>query len=149
MVLRYQGAYSMNKLILTVFTGVSLLGFVATSQADKKVSPTTVTGAKTVNAAEAKVLFDKGTIFIDTRKDKDWNAGRIPDAIHLDVKKKLSEATLSKDVKKSDPVVMYCNGSSCIRSSKASKMAVDWGYTNVYYFRDGFPAWKAAGYPVE
>ena len=102
-----------------------------------------------MTAAEAKALFDKGTIFIDTRKDKDWNAGRIPDAIQLDVKKKLSEATLGKEVKKADAVVMYCNGESCMRSSKASKMAVGWGYTNVYYFRDGFPAWKAAGYPVE
>jgi len=138
----------MNKLILSLFTSLSLLGFVAIAHAGK-VSPTSVDGAKSVDAAAAKALFDKGAIFIDTRKDKDWNAGRIPDAVHLDVKKKLSEATLSKEVKKSDAVVMYCNGSSCMRSSKGSEMAVGWGYTNIYYFRDGFPAWKAAGYPVE
>ena len=139
----------MSKLILSFIASISVLGFVATTHAGDKVSPLTVDGAKTVTAAEAKALFDKGTIFIDTRKDKDWNAGRIPDAIQLDVKKKLSEATLGKEVKKGDAVVMYCNGESCMRSSKASKMAVGWGYTNVYYFRDGFPAWKAAGFPVE
>jgi rhodanese-related sulfurtransferase len=36
-----------------------------------------------------------------------------------------------------------------MRSSNASKKAVEWGYKNVYYFRLGFPAWKAAGYPAE
>jgi len=139
----------MNKLFISFVTGLSLFGLIGLAQAADKVSPTTVDGAKTVNAAEAKALFDKGTVFIDTRKDKDWNAGRIPDAVQLDVKKKFSEETLGKEVKKGDPVVMYCNGESCMRSSKASAMAVGWGYSNVYYFRDGFPAWKAAGYPVE
>jgi len=139
----------MNKKIISLIASISVLGFVATTHAGDKVSPVSVDGAKSISAAEAKALFDKGTIFVDTRKDKDWNAGRVPDAIHLDVKKKFSEETLSKDVKKSDAVVMYCNGESCMRSSKATKMAVGWGYSNVYYFRDGFPAWKAAGYPVE
>jgi len=139
----------MKNIILSLVTGLSLVGMVGVAQAAGKVSPTTVDGAKTVNAAEAKALFDKGTVFVDTRKSKDWDAGRIPDALHLDVKKVFSEATLGKEVKKSDAVVMYCNGESCLRSSKASKMAVGWGFTNVYYFRDGFPAWKAANYPVE
>lgn len=139
----------MNKLIVSIITGLSLFSLVGMAQAAGKISPTAVDGAKSVNAAEAKALFDKGSIFVDTRKDKDWSAGRIPDAIHLDVKKKLSEATLGKEVKKGDSVVMYCNGESCMRSSKATAMAVGWGYSNVYYFRDGFPAWKAAGYPVE
>ena len=139
----------MNKLFISFVTGLSLFGLVGIAQAGDKISPTTVDGAKTVNAAEAKALFDKGAIFVDTRKDKDWNAGRVPDAIHLDVKKKLSEATLGKEVKKDAAVIMYCNGTSCMRSSKAAKMSVGWGYSNVYYFRDGFPAWKAAGYPVE
>ena len=139
----------MKKLIISLATGLSLFGLVGLAQAGDKVSPTTVTGAKSVNAAEAKALFDKGTIFVDTRKDKDWNAGRVPDALHLDVKKAFNEASLGKEVKKTDAVVMYCNGESCLRSSKATAMAVGWGYSNVYYFRDGFPAWKAAGYPVE
>jgi len=139
----------MYKSVISIVAALSLFGLVGTAQAGGKVSPTAVDGAKSVNAAEAKALFDKGSIFVDTRKSKDWDAGRIPDAIHLDVKKALTEASLSKEVKKSDSVVMYCNGESCMRSSKATAMAVGWGYSNVYYFRDGFPAWKAAGYPVE
>ncbi len=128
-----------------------LLGFavIASVHSAGKVSPMSVDGAKTVTATEAKALFDKGSIFLDVRSDKDWGAGRIPDAMHIELKKKLNEASMGKEIKKNDAVVIYCNGESCMRSSKASAKAVGWGYSKVYYFRDGFPAWKTAGYPVE
>ena len=128
---------------------LSILFVFAIGSAQAKESPATVAGAKTVNASEAKALFDKGTLFVDTRSNKDWAAGRIPDAVHIELKKVFSEATLGKEAKKADPVVFYCNGVSCMRSSKATAKAVGWGYTNVYYYRLGFPDWKAAGYPTE
>jgi len=117
--------------------------------ASDDVSPTSVSGATTIDATKAKALFDNEALFIDTRKDKDWNAGRIPGAEHLDVKKVLTQESLAEVAGKDEPIVMYCNGHKCIRSSKATAMAVEWGYSKIYYFRDGFPAWKAAGYPVE
>lgn len=112
-------------------------------------SPTEVAGATSVDAAAAKALFDKEVAFVDPRKPADWDAGRIPGAIHLDIKRSFNESALAEEVSKDEPVVFYCNGDDCMRSSKASAMAVSWGYSKVYYFRDGFPAWKAAGYPVE
>ncbi len=36
-----------------------------------------------------------------------------------------------------------------MRASLAVGKAVDWGYTEVYYFRDGFIGWRAAGHPVD
>jgi rhodanese-related sulfurtransferase len=125
------------------------MGFVPMSQAGDKVSPETISGATTVDVVKAKALFDKGVIFLDIRKDKDWAAGRVPDAIHIELKKKLNADSMSKQIKKDQQVVIYCNGPKCMRSSKASAKAVGWGFTKVFYFRDGFPAWKAAGYPVE
>jgi rhodanese-related sulfurtransferase len=139
----------MKKYIRSMLSPLMFVALAGGANASDKISPQAVDGATTVSAAEAKDLFDNGTLFVDTRKDKDWNAGRIPDAVHLDVKKVLSEDTLSNEVKKDEAVVMYCNGESCMRSSKASAMAVEWGFSKVYYFRDGFPAWKSAGYPVE
>jgi rhodanese-related sulfurtransferase len=129
--------------LLTVF-------FLATGFAmAKEESPETVDGATTIDVAKAKALFDDGVLFIDVRKDKDWAAGRIPDAEHLELKSVFTEESLSQHAKKDDPVVLYCNGSSCLRSSVASEKAVGWGFKNVYYFRLGFPEWKAAGYPAE
>ena len=65
------------------------------------------------------------------------------------MKKAFSPESLEAEVKKDEPVVFYCNGHKCLRSSKASALAVSWGWNKVYYYRDGFPAWKAAGNPVE
>lgn len=119
------------------------------SDAGDKESPESVPGAMTIDGAKAKELFDSGVAFIDVRKDKDFDAGHIPGAIHLELKKVLSEETLSEEVKKDEELVMYCNGPSCMRSSQASEKAVGWGFTKVYYYRLGFPDWKSNGYPVE
>jgi rhodanese-related sulfurtransferase len=137
---------AMKRIIGLVAGVMALFGSMAVIAAE---SPMTVDGATTVDAAKAKELFDSGVVFIDVRSDKDWAAGRIPDAVHIELKKVYNEQTLGAEAKKADPVVIYCNGHSCMRSSKASAKAVSWGYGQVYYFRDGFPAWKAAGYPVE
>jgi rhodanese-related sulfurtransferase len=112
-------------------------------------SPVTVAGAVTVSAEEAAPMFDAGVPFVDVRSDSDFEAGRIPGAVHLELKSNFSEETLLGVVAKDAPVVIYCNGHSCLRSADASEKAVGWGFTKVSYFRDGYPAWEAAGYAVE
>ena len=112
-------------------------------------SPEKINGATTVSTAEAKALFEKGVTFIDVRKNSDWEAGRIPGAKHLELKKVLSEESLAKVAGKDKQIVIYCNGPKCMRSSKACAKAVAWGFSKIYYFRDGFPAWQSQGYPVE
>jgi rhodanese-related sulfurtransferase len=52
-------------------------------------------------------------------------------------------------VVKDDDVVFHCWGTVCRYSAMACAKARLWGYTKVHYFAGGFPAWKAAGYPVE
>ncbi len=138
----------MEKAIKATFAALLLLALPA--HAGDTPSPEHVEGAKTIGVEEAKRLFENEALFIDTRKDKDWEAGRIPGAEHLDVKKNFTPEALAEVAEsKDEAIVVYCNGKKCHRSSKGAKLAVEWGYTNVHYFRDGFPAWKAAGYPVE
>jgi rhodanese-related sulfurtransferase len=140
----------MKKLLnLSAMMFLFILSSAQSTYAGDGVSPMVIEGAKTVTTEEAKKLFDDGVLFIDVRKDKDWNAGRVSDAVQLNIKTKLSEETMLAEMKKTDPAVIYCNGEKCMRSSKACKKAVEWGFTNLYYYRDGFPAWKNAGYPVE
>jgi rhodanese-related sulfurtransferase len=112
-------------------------------------SPMEVPGAQTIDAATAKQLFDKGVTFVDVRKGSDFEAGRVPGAHHLELKKAFTGDSLGQVAKKDSEVVIYCNGHSCMRSSEASAKAVEWGYSKIYYFRDGMPAWQSAGYPVE
>jgi rhodanese-related sulfurtransferase len=112
-------------------------------------TPINVPGATTVDAAAAKQLFDQEAAFVDLRKENVWNSGRVPGAIWIDFKNAFNEETLTAEVDKSEKVVFYCSGVRCPRSSKAATKALAWGYTDVFYFREGFPAWKKAGFPVE
>jgi rhodanese-related sulfurtransferase len=114
-----------------------------------EATPEKVAGATTVDAAQAKALFDDEAVFVDLRKENMWNSGRIPGAIWLDFKTNFSKESLATEVGKDEKIVFYCSGVRCPRSSKAAIKAVEWGYEQVYYFRDGFPAWKNANYPVE
>lgn len=126
--------------------GLVLWGVAAASDQE---SPLTVSGAVTITTEKAKELFDQGVPFVDVRTDKDWDAGRVPGAEHLELKSSFSQSALGAFAGSTDPVVFYCNGSKCLRSAEAAEKAVSWGYGQVYYYRDGFPAWQAAGYPIE
>ncbi len=116
-------------------------------------APASVEGAKIIDAAEAKKLFDEGTaVFVDARQDSAYEEGRIPGAIHLDVKIKgtYDQKNLEKNLPdKNATIVAYCNGEKCTRASMASAFFVSAGYSNVRYFRTGFPGWSAAGNPIE
>ena len=115
----------------------------------KSDSPQQISGATTVDVAQAKRLFMQGVKFIDVRSYSDWDAGRIPLAYHLELKKEFTREALSNLVAQDEPVVIYCNSVKWHRSAKAAKKAVEWGYSRVYYFRLGFPHWKKAMNPIE
>jgi len=139
----------MKNLISIMFiVAVFAVGAVPAANANT-TSPEEISGAKKVDAATAMELFNKGVLFVDVRKDSDWDAGRIPGAEHLELKKVFSEATLSEIAGKDQEIVIYCNGPKCMRSSDACAKAVSWGFTNVHYFRGGIPEWIAADYPTE
>lgn len=140
--------------IACLMTGVTQAAVDLPVAGDGYVSPQTVDGAETVTAEQAYDLWKQRVVFIDVRKNADWEAGRIPGAVHIVYDPKgavqdLTADTLIGAVAKDEPVVIYCNGSGCDRSSWSCALAVEWGWSKVFYFRDGFPAWQKAGYPVE
>ena len=140
----------MKTLYCALLTGVFLFTVNAPTASELvDATPASVPGATTVDAPMAKQLFDEEAAFVDLRKENVWNAGRVPGAIWLDFKKGFNKDALAAEVDADEKVVFYCSGTRCPRSSKASTKALAWGYQQVYYFRDGFPAWKNAGYPVE
>ena len=130
---------------LTLILTISLFSVVSIAE----LSPETVAGAKSVDGKQAKMLFNSGALFVDTRSNSDWEAGRIPSAVHLELKAVYSEATLSAEATKNEAIVIYCNGTSCLRSAAATAKAVEWGFTNLYYYRLGYPDWKSHRYPTE
>ena len=110
--------------------------------------PDHVDGATTIDADEAKKLHDRGVTFVDVRDEVWANRFRIPGAAHLEAFNVFSEANLLKLAGKNDEVVVYCSR-DCKRDAGAVAAAVSWGFTRVYYFRDGGAAWHEAGYAME
>jgi len=45
-------------------------------------------------------------------------------------------------------LVLFCEP-NCWMSWNAAKRAVEWGYSNVYWYPDGATRWQEAGYPLE
>jgi len=138
----------MKKLLII---SLSFLFFVFSGQvfSEGEETPLQLAGAKTITVDQAKAMFDAGVVFVDPRKDTDWDAGRIPEAEHLELTSRFSAKSLSRFVKQDDPVVFYCNGVKCKVSYDAAEKAVGWGFSDVNWFRGGMPDWKNAGYPVE
>lgn len=112
-------------------------------------APMFVEGATTVTVDESLELFDQGVAFVDVRKPSDFEVGRVAGAINLDLNDGFSRESLLEVAGPTDPVVIYCNGAACLRSSEAIAQAVSWGYETLYYMRDGYPNWDIAGFPVE
>jgi len=138
------------KSILIKIVGTVFLFWGTLAMAGKGPSVKSVDGAKTITAQEAKALWQQGATFIDTRKGSDWEAGRVPGALHINVKKpEFNKDNILNHIGINDPVISYCNAEKCHRAARGAKTLVKFGFTKVYYFRDGFPSWKNAGYPYE
>lgn len=112
-------------------------------------SPETVDGTTLITTAEARQEFDKGMKFIDVRSLRQFHKRHIPGAHHLDLKTDFTEDNLEKIIRKDEPAIIYCNGPHCSRSYRASKRAVKWGFTKLYYYREGFRTWRKSGNPIE
>ena len=128
--------------------GLRLAGVPETGE-DTEVSPSFIPGATSIDVVEARQLYDRGVMFIDTRPEFDWNTGHVAGAVLLELEKMFTEEALSELIDRAEEAVIYCQGSRCLRSAKATEKAVLWGFEKIYYFRDGYPAWNAAAYPIE
>jgi rhodanese-related sulfurtransferase len=83
-------------------------------------------------------------MLVDARPEIKFAEGYIPWAVSIpkqELKERLAE--LPKD--KATKLVFYCGGVKCKLSTESAKIAEEAGYTNVYTFSTGMPAWKKAG----
>jgi len=123
-------------------------------------TPRVLNGATIITAEEADALMKGGVPIYDTRVKAEYDDKHIKGARSLPYGEKSHKevdfdanqdkfylAGLSQD--KNAPVIFACNGPECWKSYKASVTAINAGYKKVYWFRGGFPEWKAKGFPVE
>lgn len=133
--------------ILIIF---SFLLFNNASWAQKPFAPEKIQGTIRVDAEETANLIvnTPNLIIIDSRKDNEYIKGHIQGSISL-LDTEMTLKKLSKHAPdKSSPLLFYCNGSRCLRSSRAAIMARDGGYKLIYWFRGGWSEWVNKGLPI-
>ena len=141
----------LSPLTVQDFAYVSTLGY---------FTPRALPGATLVDAKAVGEMQKVGAVFVDTRTEAEYKAGRVPGAMLVPYVEKshkdpdFNAADDKFDVSKLPPakdsvLIFACNGAECWKSFKASHAAVKAGYTKVYWFRGGLPEWRAAGLKVD
>lgn len=132
------------------FLGLLLLLSASLFAAEKPHAPEGVPGAVLVNAEQVVelTLSRPELVIIDARKRSEYGKGHIEGAANL-----LNTAMEREDLErlvpdKATPIVFYCNGIRCLRSSDAIRKAMGWGYRNVFWFRGGWKEWTDKRLPV-
>ena len=138
----------MKKVLLAGLVAFGLMVSPAVMAAEE--APKEVAGATTVDTDKVLEMIEdtEGLVIIDARKDADRATGWIEDSIHI-VNTNVTPETLAEAIPAKDtPVIFYCNGPKCGRSSNATGKAVEAGYTNLYYYFGGMAHWTEAGLPL-
>jgi ArsR family transcriptional regulator len=92
----------------------------------------------------ARLESDSVTL-LDVRPQDEFRSGHIPRARNValaDLEARISELPKGREI------IAYCRGPYCVLSFQAIEALRARGFA-VRRLKDGFPEWKAAGYPVE
>ncbi len=99
----------------------------------------------------ARKLYDSGKfVFVDARSRDDYEEGHIKGAVSLPVGEFDEKIDVFLEEYSSEKaIVTYCSGRTCEDSHRLAQLLLAFGYTEINVFIDGFPGWKAEGYPIE
>ncbi len=102
---------------------------------------------ETLEQVSASELLEKinhnEVVILDVRPEKEFLSGHLPNAINIppdEIAKHIKTLSNKK------MIVAYCRGDYCLYSYKAVKLLLENGF-NAKQLENGFPEWKAKGYP--
>lgn len=136
---------SMRYLLLLLVLGIPRVW------ADTPSAPAVIEGVNNLTAEEVveRILKEPSLVIIDARKSEQYARGHIQNAINL-LDTRMTPVLLTHYVaSKETPLLVYCNGPACMRSSNALLKAREWGYQRLYWFRGGWVEWTEKKLPVE
>jgi rhodanese-related sulfurtransferase len=91
-----------------------------------------------------KLMRDGGVTVIDVRPRSEYDAGHIPGALSIPVAELKRRV---REIPKKNDVVAYCRGPYCVYSVEAVEILRKHGY-QARRAEEGFPDWRAEGWPV-
>lgn len=122
----------------------------AATAEEKPFAPASIPGAVIVTAEEVveMILTRKDLVIVDSRKKSEYAKGHIEGAFNLINTSMQEEDLVALSPNKAAPLIFYCNGDRCLRSSDAVHKALQWGYHNLFWFRGGWKEWTDKRLPV-
>ena len=135
---------------LSIISILLLLSFNGAVYAEKPFAPISLPGTILVDVETTAELIVRtpDLLIVDSRKGTEYIKGHIQRAISLPDTDMTLELLSNHVPDKSTPLLFYCNGERCLRSSRAAAQAVDWGYSKIYWFRGGWNEWVDKGMPI-
>ena len=136
---------SLSMSLFFLFMSLSSLAW-----AEKPLAPEKVSGTIRVDAEDTVELIinTPNLVVIDSRKENEYSKGHIQGAISLLNTEMTLEKLSQYAPDKSTPLLFYCNGERCLRSSRAATQSLDWGYKMIYWYRGGWNEWVEKNMPV-
>jgi len=116
----------------------------------KPVVPEQIPGSSNLTAEQVieLILNEPDLVVIDARKKTEYIKGHIEGAKNM-LNTHMTQQWLVNEVPAKDtPILFYCNGKRCLRSSDAVSKALSWGYENIFWFRGGWNEWTEKKLPV-
>jgi len=99
-----------------------------------------------VSRDELLAALESGKVaLLDVRPEEEYQAGHLPRAINIPLQQ--LEVMLDK-LPRDREIVAYCRGPYCALSQEAVERLRQLGY-QVRRFAEGYPEWKAAGFPID
>jgi rhodanese-related sulfurtransferase len=97
----------------------------------------------TIDLDEAQKRVAEGAQLVDVRVGHEWEAGRIPGAVHVPLPELERRA---EEIDRERPVIFYCRGDN--RSDMAAEAFAAAGY-EATALAGGIEAWAGAGLPLQ
>ncbi len=134
--------------VFTLYRTLRDLGSAQLAEVDRLVE-TYLTDRRELEPVDKEELRrryeDEVVLVLDVRPVVEYAQGHIPGARSIPVEElehRLAELPPDREI------VAYCRGPYCVYADEAARLLQEHGYT-VRRLTDGFPEWRAAGYPVE
>jgi rhodanese-related sulfurtransferase len=148
---RREGLYSYYRLadagVFRTWQAVRALGETRLAEIDRVVE-TYLKDRDELEAMSATALMERlsdgSVVVLDVRPEEEYRAGHIPGALSVPVDS--LEAAL-QTIPKDKEIVAYCRGPYCVFSDEAVRLLHRHGFM-AQRLSEGFPEWRAAGYPV-
>ena len=119
-----------------------------------KLMPQEDAGGEVTTEELQVLLATGGATILDARPYREYAISHIPGAVNVAPKPGVPMSMYVSDVaeigrllkgNKAAPLVVYCNGPHCGKSSRLAVELRDTGYSNVRRYQLGIPTWRAAG----